>query len=60
MTRCRSSSRTRFNADPTRIATLSYDAVSLEQQRGDSDNGGSADTFQDTLGTEEERYELVE
>src|SRR3954471_23180314 len=40
-------------------AASAYDAVSLEQQRGDSENG-SSDTFQDTLGTEEERYELVE
>jgi RNA polymerase sigma-B factor len=40
-------------------AASAYDAVSLEAQRGDSDNGGS-DTFQDTLGTDEERYELVE
>jgi len=41
-------------------AASAYDAVSLEQQRGtDPDNSGS-DTFQDTLGTEEERYELVE
>jgi RNA polymerase sigma-B factor len=40
-------------------AASAYDAVSLEQQRGDTDNG-SSDTFQDTLGTEEERYELVE
>ena len=40
-------------------AASAYDAVSLEAQRGDSDNPGS-DSFQDTLGTEEERYELVE
>jgi RNA polymerase sigma-B factor len=40
-------------------AASAYDAVSLEQQRGDTDNG-SSDTFQDTLGTDEERYELVE
>src|SRR3954470_22687873 len=40
-------------------AASAYDAVSLEAQRGDSDNGGS-DTFQDTLGADEERYELVE
>jgi RNA polymerase sigma-B factor len=40
-------------------AASAYDAVSLEAQRGDSDNGGS-DTFQDTLGSDEERYELVE
>jgi RNA polymerase sigma-B factor len=41
-------------------AASAYDAVSLEQQRSDTDNGSSADTFQDKLGTEEERYELVE
>jgi len=42
-------------------AASAYDAVSLEQQRsGDADNGSSSDTFQDKLGTEEERYELVE
>jgi RNA polymerase sigma-B factor len=41
-------------------AASAYDAVSLEQQRSDSDNGTSSDTFQDKLGTEEERYELVE
>jgi len=41
-------------------AASAYDAVSLEQQRSDSDNGSSSDTFQDKLGTEEERYELVE
>jgi RNA polymerase sigma-B factor len=42
-------------------AASAYDAVSLEQQRsGDTDNGSSSDTFQDKLGTEEERYELVE
>jgi RNA polymerase sigma-B factor len=39
-------------------AASAYDAVSLEQQKGDQDD--SKDTFQDTLGTEEERYELVE
>jgi RNA polymerase sigma-B factor len=39
-------------------AASAYDAVSLEQQKGDPDD--SRDTFQDTLGTEEERYELVE
>jgi RNA polymerase sigma-B factor len=39
-------------------AASAYDAVSLEQQKGDSED--SRDTFQDTLGTEEERYELVE
>jgi RNA polymerase sigma-B factor len=41
-------------------AASAYDAVSLEQQRSDTDHGSSADTFQDKLGTEEERYELVE
>jgi RNA polymerase sigma-B factor len=41
-------------------AASAYDAVSLEQQRSDTDNGSSSDTFQDKLGTEEERYELVE
>jgi RNA polymerase sigma-B factor len=41
-------------------AASAYDAVSLEQQRSDADNGSSSDTFQDKLGTEEERYELVE
>src|SRR5436190_2017192 len=41
-------------------AASAYDAVSLEQQRSDTDNGSSTDTFQDKLGTEEERYELVE
>src|SRR6476646_9101926 len=42
-------------------AASAYDAVSLEQQRsGDADNGSGSDTFQDKLGTEEERYELVE
>jgi RNA polymerase sigma-B factor len=42
-------------------AASAYDAVSLEQQRsGDPDNGSGSDTFQDKLGTEEERYELVE
>jgi RNA polymerase sigma-B factor len=41
-------------------AASAYDAVSLEQQRSDTDNGSSGDTFQDKLGTEEERYELVE
>ena len=40
-------------------AASAYDAVSLEQQRSDGENG-SSDSFQDTLGTEEERYELVE
>jgi len=40
-------------------AASAYDAVSLEQQRTDTDNGAS-DSFQDKLGTEEERYELVE
>jgi RNA polymerase sigma-B factor len=40
-------------------AASAYDAVSLEQQRSDADNG-SSDTFQDKLGTEEDRYELVE
>jgi len=39
-------------------AASAYDAVSLEQQKGDPDE--SKDTFQDSLGTEEERYELVE
>src|SRR5437899_6304390 len=39
-------------------AASAYDAVSLEQQKGDQDD--SKDTFQDSLGTEEERYELVE
>jgi RNA polymerase sigma-B factor len=39
-------------------ASSAYDAVSLEQHKGDQDD--SKDTFQDTLGTEEERYELVE
>ena len=41
-------------------AASAYDAVSLEQQRGDSDSDSGSDTFQDKLGTEEERYELVE
>ena len=42
-------------------AASAYDAVSLEQQRSDSDSGSSpGDTFQDSLGREEERYELVE
>jgi RNA polymerase sigma-B factor len=41
-------------------AASAYDAVSLEQQRSDSDRSTSPDTFQDKLGTEEERYELVE
>ena len=40
-------------------AASAYDAVSLEQQRSDGENG-SSDSFQDKLGTEEERYELVE
>jgi RNA polymerase sigma-B factor len=40
-------------------AASAYDAVSLEQHKG-SDSDDSKDTFQDTLGTEEERYELVE
>jgi len=39
-------------------AASAYDAVSLEAQKGDQDD--SRDTFQDTLGTDEERYELVE
>ena len=41
-------------------AASAYDAVSLEQQRGDSDSDSGSDTFQDKLGTEEEAYELVE
>jgi RNA polymerase sigma-B factor len=41
-------------------AASAYDAVSLEQQRSDADQSPSADSFQDKLGTEEERYELVE
>jgi RNA polymerase sigma-B factor len=41
-------------------AASAYDAVSLEQQRSDADQSSSTDSFQDKLGTEEERYELVE
>lgn len=40
-------------------AASAYDAVSLEQQRSDQDTG-TPDSFQDKLGTDEERYELVE
>ena len=41
------------------VGLTPLDAVSLEQQRSDTDNGSSSDTFQDKLGTEEERYELL-
>jgi RNA polymerase sigma-B factor len=39
-------------------AQSAYDAVSLEQHR--SDDSESGDTYADTLGDEEQRYELVE
>jgi RNA polymerase sigma-B factor len=40
-------------------AASAYDAISLEEQRSDSSDSAEP-TFADSLGTEEERYELVE
>ena len=39
-------------------ASLAYEAVSLESERAGSDPGG--DTYADSIGSEDERYELVE
>jgi RNA polymerase sigma-B factor len=40
-------------------AASAYDAISLEEQRSDSSDSAEP-TFADSLGTDEERYELVE
>jgi RNA polymerase sigma-B factor len=39
-------------------AALAYEAVSLESQRSSADSDG--DTYADTIGAEDDRYELVE
>jgi RNA polymerase sigma-B factor len=39
-------------------ASQAYEAVSLDSERGSSDSAG--DTYADTIGADDERYELVE
>jgi RNA polymerase sigma-B factor len=41
-------------------AASAYDAISLEEQRGSESRDSQEPTYADSLGTEEERYELVE
>jgi RNA polymerase sigma-B factor len=41
-------------------AASAYDAISLEEQRGSDSRDSQEPTYADSLGTEEERYELVE
>jgi RNA polymerase sigma-B factor len=41
-------------------AASAYDAISLEEQRGSDSRDSQEPTYADSLGSEEERYELVE
>jgi len=41
-------------------AASAYDAISLEEQRGSESRDSQEPTYADSLGTDEERYELVE
>jgi RNA polymerase sigma-B factor len=41
-------------------AASAYDAISLEEQRGSESRDSQEPTYADSLGSEEERYELVE
>ena len=41
-------------------AASAYDAISLEEQRGSEQRDSQEPTYADSLGSEEERYELVE
>jgi RNA polymerase sigma-B factor len=41
-------------------AASAYDAISLEEQRGSDSRDSQEPTYADSLGTDEERYELVE